>query len=229
MIFQDPTSSLNPVFNIGDQVSEGVILHEGLNKKEGLNKAIGLLKDVGIPSAEKRVDEYPHQFSGGMRQRVMIAMALSCNPDLLIADEPTTNLDATIQTQILDLMIELKKKYGSSVLMVTHHLGIVAEMCEKVAVMYAGDIVEYADVVKLFYESQHPYTYALLRCIPRGPHHEKRLLPIEGTVPDLIKPPSGCKFHPRCPKAFDRCRIEKPKLISIGPDHKVACHLFSEA
>lgn len=227
MIFQDPTSSLNPVFNIGDQIAEAIQLHQGLNKGESMKKVVELLEEVGIPYASERVSAYPYEFSGGMKQRAMIAMALSCNPSLLIADEPTTNLDATIQAQILGLMRYLKTKFNTSILLITHHLGIIAEMCDKVAVMYAGGIIEYADVTKLFYESKHPYTTELLRCIPRRHYRMGRLHSISGLVPELINPPSGCVFHPRCPRAMETCSKEKPAFIELGPDHSVACHLFA--
>jgi len=223
MIFQDPTAALNPCFTIGDQIMEPILLHEGLSKKEAKEKAIELMTLVGIPSASQRFEEYPHQFSGGMRQRVMIAIALSCNPSLLIADEPTTNLDVTIQAQILDLMKTLNKKLGNSILLITHDLGIVAEMCQEVSVMYAGKIVESADVVSLFYETAHPYTLGLLGCIPRGGRKQK-LRPIRGSVPDLINPPVGCRFYSRCDYATEVCKVEEPKLREISHNHLVACH-----
>jgi len=223
MIFQDPTSALNPCFTVGDQIMEPILLHEGLSKKEAKEKAIELMTLVGIPSASERLEEYPHQFSGGMRQRVMIAIALSCNPSLLIADEPTTNLDVTIQAQILDLMKTLNKKLGNSILLITHDMGIVAEMCQEVSVMYAGKIVESADIISLFYETAHPYTLGLLDCIPRG-RRKRKLRPIRGSVPDLINPPPGCRFYSRCDYATEICSVNEPKLRAISPNHFVACH-----
>lgn len=225
MIFQDPTAALNPVFTVGEQIAEAVQLHQGLSKEKAYDRATEMLSLVGIPSPKERIKDYPHQFSGGMRQRAMIAMALSCRPSLLIADEPTTNLDVTVQAQILELMRQLKDTFGSSILMITHDLGIVAEMCDDVAVMYAGDIVEYAESISLFYNTKHPYTLALLRCIPSRNRGVERLHSIEGTIPDLITPPQGCKFHPRCPRATEICRREKPKLLEVEKGHVVACHV----
>jgi oligopeptide/dipeptide ABC transporter ATP-binding protein len=225
MIFQDPTAALNPVYTIGEQIAEAIQLHQGLSKKEAYERAAEMLGLVGIPSAHERIHDYPHQFSGGMRQRAMIAMALSCRPSLLIADEATTNLDVTIQAQILELMRRLKKTFDSSILLITHDLGIVAEMCDDVAIMYAGDIVEYADSMSLFYNTRHPYTLGLLRCIPSRNRGVERLHSIEGTIPDLISPPQGCKFHPRCPMAVELCKREKPQLVEVEPGHFVACYL----
>jgi len=224
MIFQDPTAALNPVFTVGEQIAEAIQLHQGLSKKEAYDRAAEMLGLVGIPSAKERVHDYPHQFSGGMRQRVMIAMALSCRPSLLIADEPTTNLDVTIQAQILELMKQLKETFGSSILFITHDFGIVAEMCDDVAVMYAGDIVEYADSISLFCNPKHPYTLGLLRCIPSRNRGVERLSSIRGTIPDLISTPKGCKFHPRCPRAKEPCRLEKPELLEVEKGHTVACN-----
>lgn len=225
MVFQDPTSALNPSYTVGYQISEAIQLHQGLSKKEALERVHNILWLVGIPSPEERVDNYPHELSGGQRQRVMIAMALSCNPSLLIADEPTSNLDVTIQAQILDLIESLRKRFGTSLMMITHNLGVVAETCDTIAVMYTGEVVEYCDTTSLFYDTKHPYTMGLLKCVPRV-DMLKPLTPISGSMPNLITPPQGCKFHPRCPYAFERCRHEKPKLQEVSPGHMVACHLY---
>jgi oligopeptide/dipeptide ABC transporter ATP-binding protein len=224
MIMQDPMTALDPVFTVGDQTTEALTWHKKLARVEARQTALQLFAEVGIPSPGDRVNDYPHHFSGGMRQRVVIAIALSCAPCLLIADEPTTNLDVTIQAQILEYMKTLRMKFDTSILLVTHHLGIVAEMCDRVAVMYCGDLVECSDTSSLFRETRHPYTHGLLRCLPRREH--KRLPTIEGSVPDLISPPRGCKFHPRCPKAVPRCREEKPPLMETEPGVFLACHLY---
>ena len=229
MIFQEPMTSLNPVFTIGNQIAEAIQLHQGLSKKASLEKAVDMLKLVGIPSPERRVKEYPHQLSGGMRQRAMIAMALSCNPSLLIADEPTTALDVTIQAQILDLINNLKRELGMAVILITHDLGIIAETAARVVVMYAGKVVEEADVYTLFEDPKHPYTQGLLRSIPRpdlGMTKASRLQEIPGIVPSLTELPPGCSFNPRCPKVMDICRKETPKLKEIKPGHKVSCWLY---
>lgn len=228
MIFQEPMTSLNPVFTCGEQIAEAVELHQKVSRKEAMERAIEMLRLVGIPNPERRVHEYPHQLSGGMRQRVMIAMALSCNPKLLIADEPTTALDVTIQAQILDLMRRLKKEFGMSILLITHDLGVVAEMAERVVVMYAGVIVEEAAVTDLFESPLHPYTHGLLESIPRLDAERKRLHVIEGTVPNLLKLPPGCRFAPRCPHAHERCRVAQPPLVPVGPNRSVACWLHTE-
>jgi len=224
MIFQDPMTSLNPVLTIGQQLGEPLMLHLGMDKKQAREEAIRLLRMVGIPEAEKRIDDYPHQFSGGMRQRVMIAMALSCNPKLLIADEPTTALDVTIQAQIIDLVKRLKKEIGMAVIWITHDLGIIAGLADRVNVMYAGFIIETAGVKEIYGDPRHPYTLGLLRSIPRldAPRKEK-LTPIEGLPPDLIDLPPGCPFAPRCEYAIDRCLEENPPLEPVAPGHKVAC------
>jgi oligopeptide/dipeptide ABC transporter ATP-binding protein len=228
MIFQEPMTSLNPVYTCGDQIMEAIILHQKVGKKEARVRAIEMLRLVGIPSPEQRVDEYPHQLSGGMRQRVMIAMALSCHPRVLIADEPTTALDVTIQAQILDLLNRLQQELGMSILLITHDLGVVAETCDRVAVMYAGQIVEYADVLEIFHHPRMPYTAGLLGSIPvLGEHHE-RLRVIPGNVPNPSEFPSGCKFHPRCPVAIDRCSVENPELREIRPAHFARCHRADE-
>lgn len=229
MIFQEPMTSLNPVFTIGNQIAEAVRLHQGLSKRDALNKAIEMLTLVGIPVPARRVHEYPHQLSGGMRQRAMIAMALSCNPKVLIADEPTTALDVTIEAQILDLMHHLQDELGTAILMITHDLGVIAEIARKVVVMYAGKIVEQAPVEPLFAEPNHPYTQGLLQSLPRvdkdamGVKH--RLQEIPGIVPSLLNLPRGCKFASRCPKVMPQCEEEEPLLELIAPDHYSACWL----
>jgi oligopeptide/dipeptide ABC transporter ATP-binding protein len=226
IIFQDPTSSLNPLFKIGYQVGEPLIYHQGYNKKKAVKEAIAVLKDTGIGDPEEKVKNYPHELSGGMRQRAMIAMALACRPDLLIADEPTTNLDVTIERQIINLMHILQKEYGTSILLITHNLGVVAEMADRVGIMYAGNIVELADVRTLFHNPQHPYTKKLQKAIPSAVSVGKELEEIPGAVPRLINPPTGCRFHPRCEFAMDVCSKEKPKEFMVEPDHMVACHLY---
>jgi peptide/nickel transport system ATP-binding protein len=214
MIFQDPMTSLNPVYSVGDQIVEAIVTHEQASKQEAKRRAVELLRQVGIPNPQQRVDDYPHQFSGGMRQRAMIAMALSCNPDVLIADEPTTALDVTIQAQILELLDRLRADFDSAVILITHDLGVVAEVADEIAVMYAGRIVERASKRQLFYDPQHPYTWGLLGSIPRLDRPKpKKLASIEGMPPSLINLPQGCKFRPRCPHAFDKC-IEEPELAN---------------
>jgi len=228
MIFQEPMTSLDPVFTIGHEIMESIQLHQGLGKEKAREKAIETLRVVGIPDPERRVDEYPHELSGGMRQRAMIAIALSCNPTLLIADEPTTALDVTIQAQILRLIDELKEKFGASVMLITHDLGVIAEMCDNVAVMYAGHIMEYTDVDTLFSNPLHPYTKGLNRSIPRLDIETERLDVIRGLVPNLLDVPSGCPFHPRCDFCSERCIKEIPKLIEVEDHHLVRCHLISD-
>ena len=229
MIFQEPMTSLNPVYTIGDQISESIILHQKLSKREAFQRSVDMLRLVGIPSPERRAREYPHQMSGGMRQRVMIAMALSCNPKLLIADEPTTALDVTIQAQILDLMRKLKSEFHTAIMLITHDLGVVAEMTDRVAVMYAGKVVEECDTVDLFREPLHPYTLGLLESIPRlDVGTKEKLHVIEGTVPNLLHLPQGCSFAPRCPKAMDICRQEAPVLTEVSDGRKGSCWLHSE-
>jgi len=227
MVFQEPMTSLNPVYSVGEQIAEVIRLHQGLGRRAALERAIEMLRLVHIPHAERRAHDYPHQFSGGMRQRVMIAMALSCNPQLLIADEPTTALDVTIQAQILDLLGELKAKMGMAVMLITHAMGVIAETAQRVAVMYAGKVVEEAPVQELFRAPRHPYTQGLIRSIPRidlAAVHKQRLETIRGVVPSLLEPAPGCRFAPRCPHARAACR-ETPPLREIGPGHKVACVL----
>lgn len=225
MIFQDPMTSLNPLLTIGRQISETVQEHMGMSKKEAYDRAEEMLKRVGIPSARARLKDYPHQFSGGMRQRVMIAIALSTNPDLLIADEPTTALDVTIQAQILDLVRGLSSEFGSSVILITHDLGVVAGMADRVAVMYAGYVVETGDLDDIFYKASHPYTHMLLQSIPRlDTDREQPLKPIPGSPPDLLHLPAGCPFVPRCPNALDICRQQMPPLEPVGASgHLAAC------
>ncbi len=228
MIFQEPMTSLNPVYTIGDQIAEAIELHQGLSHKEAIDKAIEMLRLVGIPLPERRVHEYPHQLSGGMRQRVMIAMALSCNPKLLIADEPTTALDVTIQAQILELMKKLKKELGMAIMLITHDLGVIAEMAERVVVMYGGRVVEEADVVSLFKHPLHPYTEGLLRSIPRMDEDREVLHVIEGVVPNPLHLPPGCRFNPRCPYTIDKCKEVQPSLEQVAPGRFVACHLAAD-
>jgi oligopeptide/dipeptide ABC transporter ATP-binding protein len=226
MIFQEPMTSLDPVFTIGHEIIEAIQLHQGSDKREARERAISVLKTVGIPDPEKRVDSYPHELSGGMRQRAMIAMALSCNPSLLIADEPTTALDVTIQAQILQLINELKSDFDTSVMLITHDLGVIAEMCNNVAVMYAGHIVEYTDVISLFKEPLHPYTAGLKRSIPRLDIDVEKLDTIDGFVPNLSSLPAGCPFQTRCERVIDRCYKEMPEIHTIPGDHLVKCHHY---
>jgi oligopeptide/dipeptide ABC transporter ATP-binding protein len=230
MIFQDPMTSLNPVYTVGWQIEEQLNEHNDLNKGQARQRAIALLTQVGIPKPEQRIDDYPHQFSGGMRQRVMIALALSCNPDLLIADEPTTALDVTIQAQILELIKNLKREFGSAVVLITHDLGVVADVADRILVMYAGRIVEEGNKEQIFYDPQHPYTWGLLGSIARLDRpRARRLTAIAGQPPSLINRPQGCSFRPRCPQAFDRCRAEDPQLTTkVGDGHLDACHLSVE-
>lgn len=228
MIFQEPMSSLNPVFTIGYQVSESLILHEGLTPKEANNKSIELLKKVGIPRADEIVKSYPHELSGGMRQRVMIAMALSCNPKVLIADEPTTALDVTIQAQILDLMRNLKKDFNTSIILITHDLGVVAEMADYVVVMYAGKVVEEGKVVEIFKNTSHPYTIGLLKSKPVLSQRKEELYSIPGQVPNPIGMKESCYFSDRCDRCMEKCKTSIPPLKNIGNNHKVACWLFED-
>lgn len=226
MVFQEPMTSLNPVYTIGKQVDEAVLLHNKLSAQEARSRTLEILKKVGIPRAEDMSREYPYQLSGGMRQRVMIAMALVCGPKLLIADEPTTALDVTIQAQILDLMRQMRQETGSSIIMITHDLGVVAEMCERVMVMYAGQVVEEADVVSLFTHPQHPYTTGLMRSIPQHDSKVSRLVPIPGQVPPLASMPTGCRFAPRCPQAEKRCLTDNPELLPVADGHLCRCWLY---
>jgi len=228
MVFQEPMTSLNPVYSVGEQIAEVIRLHEGLNRRAARARAVEMLSVVRIPNAERRLDDYPHQFSGGMRQRVMIAMALACNPQLLIADEPTTALDVTIQAQILDLLNELKERMGMAVMLITHAMGVIAETAQRVVVMYAGKIVETAPVEELFRAPRHPYTQGLIRSIPRidvAATRKQRLEVIPGVVPNLLDPAPGCRFAPRCPHARAQCTAETPPLREVAPGRLVACIL----
>ncbi|MFV8828101.1 ABC transporter ATP-binding protein [Alkalihalobacterium sp. APHAB7] len=228
MIFQEPMTSLNPLFTIGDQLMEAIRNHNKLSKKKAREKAIDMLKVVGIPRADEIVDEYPHQLSGGMRQRVMIAMAMSCDPEVLIADEPTTALDVTIQAQILDLMRKLNKEHGTAIMMITHDLGVVAEICDRVVVMYSGKVVEEGDVRTILKQPQHPYTKGLIRSLPKIHQKEERLYSIPGTVPKPGSVKRGCRFAPRCESSFSRCYEEDPELLSLREGHQCRCFLYEE-
>jgi peptide/nickel transport system ATP-binding protein len=228
MIFQEPMTSLNPVFTIGDQIIEAIVLHQGLDKAAARKRAIEMLDRVKIPSPEKRVDSYPHQLSGGMRQRAMIAMALSCQPKLLIADEPTTALDVTIQAQVLQLLKEIQREMGMSVLLITHDLGVVAEIADRVAVMYAGRILEYGPIEAIFSQMRNPYTYGLMRSIPQLTEKKSRLYAIPGQVPDPMHLPVGCKFHPRCYLVIGECKKEEPSLFQVNGDHFSRCIRWKE-
>ena len=229
MIFQDPMSSLNPYLKISTQMIESIQLHEGLNKKDAKAKAVEMLKLAGIPGAEKRIDCYPHQFSGGMRQRVMIAMGLSCNPDILIADEPTSALDVTIQAQIIELMQDLTRRLGTAVIMITHSLGVVAGMCDTINVMYAGRIVEHGATNDIFYDTKHPYTQGLIKSVPRLDRDtDERLFSIEGQPPNVIDLPDCCPFYPRCHKVMDICRKKYPPLVPFSNGHCVSCWLYAQ-
>jgi len=228
MILQEPMTALNPVWTVGDQMIETLMEHEGLTQAEAKARSIDLLRLVGIPVPERRINEYPHQFSGGMRQRAMIAIALSCRPKVLLADEPTTALDVTIQDQIIKLVQDLQAETGTSVVWVTHDLGVVAQMCDRVAVMYAGRIVEMTDVIELFENSRHPYTLGLMESIPTGELKGKKLIPIQGNPPDLLNLPAGCAFAPRCRYAADACKTADPQLRMVKPGHLSACIRFEE-
>jgi peptide/nickel transport system ATP-binding protein len=231
IVFQEPMTSLNPVYTIGDQIGEVIARHEGLGRRAVRERTLDMLALVQISNPETRINDYPHQFSGGMRQRVMIAMALSCRPKLLIADEPTTALDVTIQAQILDLLEDMKSRFGMSIMLITHAMGVVAEVAQRVVVMYAGKVVEEAPVAQLFANPRHPYTQGLIRSIPRidmAAVHKSRLQTIAGSVPKLIDPPAGCRFAPRCSFVTDECRRTQPALRELEPGHKVACHHAEE-
>lgn len=226
MIFQDPMTALNPVFTVGEQIAESIEIHENLSKKEALEKAKEMLELVGIPAS--RAGEYPHQFSGGMKQRVVIAVALACNPKLLIADEPTTALDVTIQAQVLDLIRNLKAKYDTSVILITHDLGIVAEICDAVMVMYAGKIVEKGSLEEVFNHTKHPYTEGLFNSLPNINNRTAKLQPIKGLMPDPTDLPKGCAFSPRCPYATEKCSLKTPEPVNMGGTHFVACTAYED-
>jgi len=227
MIFQDPQSSLNPVFNVGDQIMEQVKLHLRLGHQSALEKTVQLMEQVGIPRVRERMKDYPHQFSGGMKQRVMIAAALSCNPEILIADEPTTALDATIKMQILDIFQDLKQKNNTSILFITHDLGTVAGIADRIIVMYGGRIAEAGTVFDIFDQPKHPYTLGLINCLPNISKRGDRLTPIPGMIPSLINPPEGCIFYPRCQRHMPICEKQRPKEIAVSGEHTVACYLYS--
>ncbi|MBN2467136.1 MAG: ABC transporter ATP-binding protein, partial [Deltaproteobacteria bacterium] len=228
MIFQEPMTSLNPVFTVGNQIAEAITLHQGLGKKEALREAGEVLRLVGIPNPEARIKNYPHQMSGGMRQRVMIAMAVSCKPSLLIADEPTTALDVTIQAQILDLLRDLKDKMNMALILISHDLGVIAETADNIAVMYAGLVMEYAETHDLFHHSRNPYTQGLMRSLPWHQKRKARFQVIPGQVPDPLNLPPGCAFHPRCGMAVERCRQEEPLFEEVAPGHWSRCHRSRE-
>ncbi len=228
MIFQEPMTSLNPVHKIGRQISESLMLHKGMNKSQARAKAVDLLKSVGIPRAEQIVDEYPHRLSGGMRQRVMIAIAMSCDPKLLIADEPTTALDVTIQAQILDLMRKIRKEHNMAILLITHDLGVVAEMCDRVVVMYAGKVVEQGSVKEIFRNPSHPYTVGLMNSIPKLEERQARLPSIPGNVPSLELMPKGCRFATRCEFVTEKCIQEEPTLLPVEENHEARCWLMKK-
>ncbi|HUT79916.1 MAG TPA: ABC transporter ATP-binding protein [Candidatus Bathyarchaeia archaeon] len=229
MIFQDPMTSLNPVLTVGDQIMEAIRLHQEVDLQTARENAIKIMDLVGIPSAADRVDDYPFMFSGGMRQRVMIAMALSCNPELLIADEPTTALDVTIQAQILNILKAIRNEFNMSIMLITHDLGVIAELTDYVTVMYAGYIVEYASTIELYKNPMHPYSIALLGAIPKpDTRKDDDLTIIPGSIPNLIAPPSGCRFHPRCSHTMEMCKTEVPLLRQVAPQHTVRCHLFNK-
>ncbi|MHA1721467.1 MAG: ABC transporter ATP-binding protein [Candidatus Baldrarchaeia archaeon] len=227
-IFQDPTASLDPLYTTGYQIAEGIVAHKDISLKEAWKQAINLLKIVLIPDPEARVKNYPHEMSGGMRQRVVISISLANNPKIIIADEPTTNVDVTIQAQLLNLLKELREKYNTTVILITHNMGVVAEMADRVAVMYAGKIVEVGSVFEIFKHPKHPYTQGLLKAVPNPLTRIDRLIHIPGTVPNLINPPPGCRFHPRCQYAMDICKKQEPPPIEVGENHIAYCWLYTK-
>ncbi len=227
MIFQDPQSSLNPVFTVGDQIAEQIKLHLRLKRKEAMDRVLQLMERIGIPKARERMKDYPHQFSGGMKQRVMIAIALSCDPEILIADEPVTALDTTIKSQILDIFQGLKQQKSMSILFITHDLGTVAGIADRIVVMYGGRVAEVGTASDIFHQPKHPYTHGLINCLPKVATGRIRLAPIPGTIPSLIDPPKGCIFSPRCQQRMPVCDEHIPKEVTITSDHRVACHLFA--
>lgn len=228
MIFQEPMTSLNPVTTVGRQVKEAIMIHRNVSHVEAKNRVVDIFRQVGIPEPEKRYKSYPHQLSGGLRQRVMIGMAMVCEPDLMIADEPTTALDVTIEAQILSLMRGMQQKQGTAIMMITHNMGIVAELCEYIYVMYAGKIMEQANVYEIFANPRHPYTFGLLNSIPKITEEKDRLFTIRGMVPNLLALPKGCRFCPRCDKAMRICAMEEPELVETGEGHMVRCHLYDK-
>lgn len=229
MIFQDPQSSLNPVFTVGDQIAEQITLHLRLSRKSAMDRALYLMEQVGIPHAKERIKDYPHHFSGGMRQRIMIAAALSCNPEILIADEPTTALDTTIKAQILDIFRDFKQERDMSILFITHDLGTVAEIADRIIVMYGGRIAEAGTAIDIFDHPVHPYTLGLINCLPSITDRRDRLTPIPGMIPSLIDPPEGCIFSPRCQQRMPVCSQERPEEVVVSGEHVVACHLYPKA
>ncbi|MCX8193027.1 MAG: ABC transporter ATP-binding protein [Nitrososphaeria archaeon] len=229
MVFQDPMTYLNPVMKVGDQIAETIVHHQRSSIKEAKEKALELLEKLRIPDAINVASRYPHQLSGGMKQRIMIAIAISCNPELLIADEPTTALDVTVQAEVLELLKNLIQELKTALILVTHDLGIVAEICDKIAIMYAGKLVELADVYSLYKDPKHPYTTGLLNAVPTIKEARTKISVIKGSIPDLINPPSGCRFHPRCPYTFEKCKIEEPPLINFNENRYVACWLVEGA
>jgi oligopeptide/dipeptide ABC transporter ATP-binding protein len=228
MIFQEPMSSLNPVFRVGNQIEEVIMLHQKVDRRQARGAAVAMLQQVNMPDPEQILRKYPHELSGGMRQRVMIAMELSCRPDLLIADEPTTALDVTVQGQVLTILNDLVRRLGISVLFISHDLGVIAQLCDRVSVMYAGKIVETAPVARLFAEPSHPYTRGLLQAIPSLDEERESLRVIPGIVPRLVEPPGGCRFHPRCTERFEPCDRIVPRPVEVGLGHQVACHLYED-